>query len=96
MEDEHKCRPLLVCLEGAGVVSVRARVEVAVLTEHALAPPETVHAVQQKNKDDLGPVKHREEISGKVAKIIMVTFYGGTWRTMHCRLCINCYATAGW
>ena len=32
------------CLEGAGVVSVRARVEVTVLTEHALSPPETVHA----------------------------------------------------
>ncbi len=41
MEDEHKCRPLLVCLESAGIVSVRARVEVTVLTEHALAPPET-------------------------------------------------------
>ncbi len=51
MEYEHKCRPLLVCLEGAGVVSVCARVEVAVLTEHALAPPETGHAEQQQIKD---------------------------------------------
>jgi len=51
LEDEHKCRPLLVCLKGAGIVSVRAHVEVTVLTKHALAPSETVHAEQQQNKD---------------------------------------------
>jgi hypothetical protein len=69
LEDEYKCRPLLVCLKGSGVVSVRARVEVTVLTKHALAPPETMHAQRGyflwKNRRKSG-------------LIIMVTIHGGT------------------
>jgi hypothetical protein len=28
--------------------------------------------------------------------ILITRMHGGTWRTMHCRLCINCYGAGYW
>jgi hypothetical protein len=32
----------------------------------------------------------------KTGFYLVLCNHGGTWRTMHCRLCINCYGTGSW